>query len=534
MKNTSTLTLRNYRCFNWSCPAVLVFGDGFTAYVGQNNSGKSAALRSVYELRHFLSNIFSCFIQSGNFQIQTQFFGVSDPTELANDNDPAKFQFEIEVTKNASEYPDIWFAFKAIFEVNVANQTCSAIRVEACKDDEEISLNPRTIRQGSTNNGYTVQLENIKIDYNPLIEFSQALAGARYFPAFRNAINEGAAHYYDVPVGTSLVAAWDNWKAGSVRAHKIAISKVEHEIAQLLNFATLQINADQSGKTLDLIIDGKPHKLYEVGAGVAQLIILLAAALVSKPPYILIDEPELSLHPNLQLNFLSTLASYAQYGVLFSTHSIGLARSTAKRIFVTRKLNTASSRMDLLGERSAHFVEMLGELSFSTRSELGCDGILLVEGPTDVLLFQEFLRKFGKDGTIVVMQLGGASLINSSIKVHLAELGRIVDPSKIHVFIDSEKSAAEANLAKDRRQFLEACKQCGVNAAASEKRATENYFTERAIKAALGASYEVLDSYQLLKTASKPWSKSDNWRIAREMSKSEIEQTDLGRFIENI
>ena len=534
MSNTSTLILRNYRCFNWEFAGILVFGHGFTAYVGQNNSGKSAALRSVYELRNFLNLIFNCFAQSGNFQVQTQFLGVSDPSELANDSEPTKFQFEIEVPKRSSEYLDAWVAFKATFEVNTSTQTCLPIKVGICKDDEEVSLTYQHIRQGGSNQRYLVPLEGRKVDYTPLVEFSQELAAAKYYPAFRNAINEGASNYYDVPVGTALVTAWDNWKAGSMRAHKMAISRVENEIAQLLGFSSLQINADQSGKTLDLIIDGKPHKLYEVGAGVAQLIILLAAALVSKPPYILIDEPELSLHPSLQLNFLSTLASYTKNGVLFSTHSIGLARSTAQRIFVTKKLGSGSSRMDLLGERPFHFVEMLGELSFATRTELGCDGILMVEGPTDVLLFQEFLRKFGKDGKIVVMQLGGASLINSSIKIHLAELGRIVDMAKIHVFIDSEKPSVDAKLAKDRAQFLEACKSCGVHAVASERRATENYFTDRAVKVVLGQDYHSLNNYDLLKAAPKPWSKSDNWKIAREMSRTEIEQTDVGRFIEDI
>jgi predicted ATPase len=119
----------------------------------------------------------------------------------------------------------------------------------------------------------------------------------------------------------------------------------------LLGFKKLQINADQTSKTLDVIIDGRPQKLYEVGAGVAQLIIVLAAALVSKPPYILIDEPELSLHPSLQLNFLASLGSYATKGLLYSTHSISLARSTAQRIYAVQKIKNGSSQMHPFGKR---------------------------------------------------------------------------------------------------------------------------------------------------------------------------------------
>ena len=175
------------------------------------------------------------------------------------------------------------------------------------------------------------------VDFTELLDFSTSLSQSKYFPAFRNAINEGAGNYYDLPVGTALVTAWDSWKAGSSRAHKNAISRVEKEIASLLGFETLEINADQSSKTFDINIDGRPQKLHEVGAGVSQLIIVLAAALVQNPPYILIDEPELSLHPALQLKFLATLGMYARKGILYSTHSIGLARSSATRIYAVKK-----------------------------------------------------------------------------------------------------------------------------------------------------------------------------------------------------
>lgn len=48
------LTIRNYRCFGDE-PARLRISDGFTALVGVNNSGKSALLRMLYEIRPLLN-----------------------------------------------------------------------------------------------------------------------------------------------------------------------------------------------------------------------------------------------------------------------------------------------------------------------------------------------------------------------------------------------------------------------------------------------------------------------------------------------
>jgi ABC-type cobalamin/Fe3+-siderophores transport system ATPase subunit len=302
----------------------------------------------------------------------------------------------------------------------------------------------------------------------------------------------------------------------------------------LLGFKSLEINADQTGKTLNVNIDGRPQQLYEVGAGVAQLIIVLAAALVSKPTYILIDEPELSLHPALQLSFLATLGSYATKGLLYSTHSISLARSTAQRIYAVKKIKNGSSQMHPFGDEKINFSGWLGELSYSSRVELGCEGLLLVEGPTDVLVFQEFLRKINKDHRYVLMQLGGSSLINGEIAKHLPEFNRIIDPSKIRIFIDSERNAADTPLAKGHIDFVAACKAAGIAVHVANRRATENYFELKGIHKVLGPEYQALEPYQLLKQSAKPWHKSNNWRIARETEFDDIKDTDLGKFLDSL
>jgi energy-coupling factor transporter ATP-binding protein EcfA2 len=335
-----------------------------------------------------------------------------------------------------------------------------------------------------------------------------------------------------MPVGTALVSTWDSWKAGNSRKSKIAIAQVEQKIAELLGFTSLQINADSAGKTLDVYIDGHPHKLYEVGSGVAQLIITLAAALVMEPTYILIDEPELSLHPSLQLSFLSALGSYCQKGLLFATHSYGLARTSAERIFVVQRDKT--TKMEPLNSDKINLAELLGELGYAARSELGYDGILLVEGPTDVLFFQEFMRKLGCDQKYVIMQLGGSSLINGKIAPHLAEMTRLADPQNIRVFIDSERTSADESLSSDRADFVSSCEKVGVSVSVSERRATENYFETNGIRRALGHGFEPLQPYELLKQSKKPWHKSSNWKIARETEVKDIEHTDLGKFLKSL
>jgi hypothetical protein len=43
-----------------------------------------------------------------------------------------------------------------------------------------------------------------------------------------------------------------------------------------------------------------------------------------------------------------------------------------------------------------------------------------------------------------------------------------------------------------------------------------------------------LGPYERLKEAPRRWNKVENWRIARKMTKPELEATDLGQFLKSI
>ena len=164
-------------------------------------------------------------------------------------------------------------------------------------------------------------------------------------------------------------------------------------------------------------VDGRPFKLGELGAGLSQFIVVFASAAIRKPDYIFIDEPELSLHPSLQIDFLTSLASYATEGVVFATHSIGLARSIGDRIFSLQK--KGGSVICRPFEQTPNYAEFLGEMSFSSFKELGFERILLVEGVTDVKTTQQFLRLLNKDHKVVVLPLGGDQLAKGNVELEL-------------------------------------------------------------------------------------------------------------------
>src|SRR5262249_9397818 len=147
------------------------------------------------------------------------------------------------------------------------------------------------------------------------------------------------------------------------------------------------------------------------------------------------------------------VASYAR-GVLFATHSIGLARAIGQQVYALSRKSDGLAQIAPLNA-VARLGEFLGELSFSGYRELGYKKVVLVEGPSDVTTIQQFLRMLHKDHLVLLLPLGGSSMINGERESELAEVRRI--SAHVYALIDSERTGPNAPLDPTRQAFVETC-----------------------------------------------------------------------------
>lgn len=522
------LTIKNYRCFDDRNPLIIDLGRNFTALVGPNNSGKSSFLKFFFEFRrfwHLLHHTLPHLVRGNHVYLELN--AIPDPEEIFSNTNERDLSIEVEIKEKTSK---------------IANQSRIAKVICICSRNHPHKLDFRFF----TNNNKEVtkggpekwQQQFISVrdvggnihDVVDLIDVAKSLELALYIGPFRNAINEGAGSYYDLAIGSSFIGTWDAWKTGNTKAQNRAVETVKSDISQIFEYDGLEINASQDKKTLAIYINGKPYRLPELGAGLAQFIIVLGNTAIRKPPIILIDEPELNLHPSLQIDFLTSLSSYARDGVIYATHSIGLARSTADRIYSFQNVNGLSVVKPF--EQTPNYTEFVGEMSFSAFKEMGCDQILLVEGVNDVKTAQQFLRMLRKDHRIVIVPLGGDQLARDGIEAELSELKRL--SNNISALVDSERDAENAEPKAERKAFASVCKGLGINICVTQRRSIENYFSGEAVQLALGNSYQALKPYESLKNLPNGWSKTNNWKIARQMNFKDIENTDVGEFLNKL
>lgn len=509
------IELTNYRCFS-SVPVKFTVEPGFLSFVGPNNAGKSTILRMIWELRG-LFQMFSprpgdwgCTVNTGVG------LGTDSQRIFPRSVDPGPPTIQVSVPPDEGQINSLRAT------LNHQNQC----RLEFFQDGE--ALTPASdqafyFRQ----NGLMLQGAAELRSFRDLSWALATLADSLYVPAFRNSINVTQdLQYYDFEVGRRFIEKWKALKTGTDLGGNRVARQIEQTIGLIFGLDALQINAAEDGQTLQLFDGLSPFRLDEVGSGMSHFILALTHAAIRKPALVLIDEPELGLHPILQRRFLNEVASSAAFATLYATHSLGLARNANRAYTVTKSQNIHTVRPFTQGARLSVFT---GEMSYAGYSDLGFKKILLVEGQTEIPVFQELLRKCGKDTEVVIFPLNGSNRINGKAETReqLSELLRITeDANQICAIIDNDNSADSANPEPARRDFKEVCSRIGIKCHLLEKGAVEHYWTQSALD-------KVKPGLAPIKAGEKlsGWVKSENWKFAAFMTDPELEATDLWRAL---
>jgi AAA15 family ATPase/GTPase len=540
------ITIKNYRCFPDFKPAQITLQKGCTAFIGVNNSGKSSLLKFFYEFRQLfqVASTTNPWVElaagrSEGFNFPKEVLTPQDVFCNATNPRPLEIQLQF-LPDEVDDKQELQLAPSKIVISVPRNQTSfTALIYRKNQPIPSKSYNFDGIQLIDSDQNSSL------VHMGAVLNIFKDLAETQYIGPFRNAINlfpttnlgeiqriqDLHISYFDLTIGPPFIKKWRESSTGFDKLIIKNTNNLTNDIKEIFDFENLKIDSSINDQTFNFSINGEVYTLHELGSGLAQFFLVLANIALQKPSYILIDEPELNLHPFLQSRFLTTIAKYATQGILFATHSLGLARTSADRIYSVQKESDGGSRVTEYG-REPRPAELLGELSFSGYIELGFRKILLVEGPTDLKVIQQFLRLYKKEQDVVLLPLRGREGIQNNAFEGLCEVRRICE--EVYALIDSERSSANAPLQQRINDFSKLCNQAGIECHILKFRATENYLSEAAIKKVKGNKYRSLQPYEKLGDMKPSWDKVENWLIAKEMSLAELETTDLGQFLRKV
>lgn len=257
------------------------------------------------------------------------------------------------------------------------------------------------------------------------------------------------------------------------------------------------------------------------GMGLAEALVIVAMSIDSEYNFLLVEEPESHLHPEMQRRLLNFIAGVKDKQFIFSTHSnIFLNPNMANRVFYTE---IVEGNVKISDETSKSMI--LQGLGYETVDNLVSDVIVLTEGPYDIPVlsticqWQGLLPKYN----VKFWPIGGD--IMSTL-----DLTAISDRKNVIALIDNDPGSDKA-----RRLFMENCKENSIFCQRLKKYSIENYFSLESLKKVYGAqidaSITTLDPDKKLEAQIGLNVKKKNYNIIKNMTLDELKSTDLYEFI---
>ena len=409
IKNLSIEGLRGFsekREFNFSIPDKVNPGSGLTVLVGPNNSGKSTVIEAVHILNsnsNIIPKNYRNVINSGKIKIEA----VSNTEDVIT----------VQSTENGGSYVErILNSKKNDFWNNPLNAF--------------ILTSKRNFSSTFNNNGQQSR-ENYK--------------GNIGSESYRNENNVN--HNF----GGRLLRIFDNKK----QQFNDCLNKVLDPIPNW----TIE-SSSENQMFLEFSFGKTNHSSQGAGDGYINIFNIIDALYdSSEDNVILIDEPEVSLHPDLQRKLFQLLVEYSKdKQIIISTHSPYFVDwelfSTYSKIIRLRKEKEVINLYELSFESKQNIKKILNDthnlhtLSLTTNEIFFLnDNIILTEGQEDVYGYKKiFMNKgFKCNASFFGWGSGGADKVFIILKL-LEDLGY----QKVFTILDNDKSD---NLIKLQDEF---------------------------------------------------------------------------------
>ena len=221
---------------------------------------------------------------------------------------------------------------------------------------------------------------------------------------------------------------------------------------------------EQSQYFLKFISGQHSHSSNGIGEGIVSIFVIVDAIYDSKPgDIIIIDEPELSLHPSLQKRLSKLFIEYSKdRQIIISTHSpyfvdIDALSKGAALVRVTS--SEKGIEIHQLSYNSRNLISKLAKGNLHNPHTFGLDarefffqedGIILVEGQEDVLLYPEIAKLLGKEiqGSFFGWGAGGADNIP-----HLCSIAKELGFKRVAAILDGDKKDCFENLENNFSEY---------------------------------------------------------------------------------